>query len=515
VPVVVCVGVRLWYLTTPQATLDGDEAMTGLMARRILHGHLYTYLADQHYNGALEQYPQALALAVLPDSAVTLRLVQVALAALVTALVYLVGAWMLPTRWHATLAALLFALGPFFNLWKGVRSHGAYGTAQVLGLVGLYCALRLRSRGEGEGEGDETRWLVAFGGVCGLALWASWSAAYLLLPAALWVLPSLARRPRALLGMAGAAAAGYLPALTWAVAHRALPLLGGPQPDRTPAERLGGLLSPVLRELVGVGYRDGRPGWPLPLQYGAVGLLAVAYMVAVWRRRRGLADLLTLRAAHRRPADLLLLVVPVTAVLYALSKYTWFTGEPRYLFAAYPALALGLAALVPAPGTGRRWRARVPVAAGTALLVLVGGTSVGQLVRHHGEGPRDLPGCLTAAAGALSAQGVRAVYANYWTGLPLQFYAGDRLLVGPVNGGRNKFPEARRVLDAEPHPVYAAGHVPDPMGQERDFVQVMDEAFARHGVRVHRRQLGCLVVYSDLDPVLRPWELGVGTRMPS
>jgi hypothetical protein len=248
------------------------------------------------------------------------------------------------------------------------------------------------------------------------------------------------------------------------------------------------------------------------LQALVVAALGAAYLVAVWRRRRGLADLLTLRTGRRRPADLLLLVVPVTALLYSVSKYTWWTGEPRYLFAAYPALALGLAALVPAPG---RWRARSLVAAGTALAVVAGGTSVAQLARHGDEGPRDLPGCMTAAADWLAGRGVRAVYSNYWTALPLQFYARDRVLAGPVGGGRNKFPAARRLLDADPDPVYVGSRLADPMDGERDSVTVLDEAFARHGVRVRRTEVACLVVYSDLDPVLRPWELGIGTPMPA
>ncbi|HEY8111997.1 MAG TPA: hypothetical protein VII16_03925, partial [Actinomycetes bacterium] len=138
VAIVGCAAIRLWYLTTPQATLDGDEATTGVMVRRILDGHLYTYLAGQHYNGAIEQYVQAAMLVLLPDTAFTLRLTQVGIACVVCWLIYIVGVRMLATRWQAALAAALFATGPFFNIWKGVRSHGAYGTGQILGLVAMY-----------------------------------------------------------------------------------------------------------------------------------------------------------------------------------------------------------------------------------------------------------------------------------------------------------------------------------------------------------------------------------------
>jgi hypothetical protein len=171
--VLVCVAVRLWYLTTPQAALDGDEATTGIMVRHILDGRLYTYLAGQRYNGAIEQYPQAVVLALLPDTAFTLRLTQVGIAAAGCWLIYVVGARMLASRWHAALAAMLFATGPFFNIWKGVRSHGAYGTGQILGLVAMYAAIRLRERDGGDARADPdttsgARWAVVLGLCTGL-----------------------------------------------------------------------------------------------------------------------------------------------------------------------------------------------------------------------------------------------------------------------------------------------------------------------------------------------------------
>ncbi|MGH8837106.1 MAG: hypothetical protein ACRDWG_19235, partial [Actinomycetes bacterium] len=409
--VVVGVAIRLWYLSTPQATLDGDEAMTGLMVRRILDGHWYAYLAGQRYNGAIEQYLQAVVWAMLPQNPFTLRLTQVALAALVIVMIYLVGVRMLATRWHAALAALLFATGPFFNIWKGVRSHGAYPAAQLIGLAGVYAAIRLR-------EDYRRRWLLTLAGACGLGLWASWSAAFLLIPAVVYAFPVIRRRWSDLGLAALAFLLGYAPALVWAVANGAIPLLGGSQPHRTPWERLQSLASPVLGEFVGVGYRYGRPGWPYLAQFAVLALLAVAYVVAMRRRlARGFGPGAT------RPTDILLLAVPVTAVLYAASKYTWFIGEPRYLFAAYPALALGIAALI--PGTGRR-----AIAVGTAVTLLWTGTSFGLLAAHHNDGFGDLSGCYRTVAGWLRDHGIAVVYSDYWTGLPMQLAAGDRITVG-------------------------------------------------------------------------------------
>jgi 4-amino-4-deoxy-L-arabinose transferase-like glycosyltransferase len=499
----VCVAVRLWYLGTPQAAVDGDEALTGLMVRRILDGRLYAFLAGQEYNGALEQYAQAVVWAVLPRTPYTLRLPQVGLAVLACWLVHRVGREMLGER-RAWLAAALFALGPYFLVVKGVRSHGPYPTSQVLGLLGLWIALRLRPGGPAA-----RRQALAFGLVGGLALWTSWSAAYLVLPAAVALAPLLRRWPGLLAPVGTGALVGYLPALAWAVAHRQVPLLGGPQPELTPLQRLRLLGGPVIREFVGVGYLDAAPGWPVALQTAAVVGLAGAYVTACWRRRAGLADLVLLRdSGRRRPADVLLLVPPVVAVLYAMSKYTWWAGEPRYLFAVYPALALGLAALVP------RTRPRLagPVAVG--LVLAVGGTSVVTLGRHSGEGAgRD--DCLRSAGAWLSDRGVRAAYSDYWTGLPLQLLAGDRLglSIGPMRGGRTRFPELRRAADAAP-PAYVLSRAPDPMRIDEDQVAAMDRALAARGVRATRTEVGCVTVWTDLDPPLRPVELGRGLPLP-
>jgi 4-amino-4-deoxy-L-arabinose transferase-like glycosyltransferase len=497
-------ALRLWYLTTPQAQLDGDEAMTGLMVRRILGGHLYAFLADQRYNGAVEQYLQAAVWAVLPQTPFTLRLPQVGLAVLACWLVYRVGQDMFGTR-RAWLAAALFAVGPFFEIWKGIRSHGPYLTAQLLGLLGIVLALRLRE------DAPRARWLAAgFGLVVGLGAWLSWSAAYLLVPAACWLAAVLRRRLSLALPLAGGAVLGYAPALLWALRYGQLPLLGGPQPERTPLERLRLLAGPVLREFLGVGYFDARPGWPRPLQAAAVLALTAAYGLACWRRRRGLLDIALLRDRWRAPSDLLLLVPPVVAVLYAVSKYAWWSGEPRYLFAAYPALALGLAAL--APRTGRRW---VATGVSGALLIAVGGTSIGTALRHAGDADASRDTCLQQAADWLADNGVTAAYSDYWTGTPLQLLTGDRLglRIGPMWGGRNKFPELRHAADAAP-PAYVLSHVRAPMGLDEDQVMAMDRALREHGVTATRTQVGCVTVYTNLRPPMRPVELGRGLPMP-
>jgi hypothetical protein len=133
--------------------------------------------------------------------------------------------------------------------------------------------------------------------------------------------------------------------------------------------------------------------------------------------------------------------------------------------------------------------------------------------RHAGDGDPGRDACLHGAVGWLVSRGITAAYSDYWTGLPLQLAAGDRLSIGPMRGGRNKFPELRHAADAAP-PSYVLGHLRDPMGQDEDQVAAMDRALAEHAVVATRTAVGCLTVYTDLRPARRPWELGLGLPMP-
>src|SRR5690606_37739419 len=103
---------RLWLLTTSTLRLDGDEAVTALMARRILDGHLYAYFAGSDYTGAGEQYVQAAVLAVLPDTDLTVRLPQLGLMVLACWLVHQLARRCGLSPRRALLAAALFAAGP-------------------------------------------------------------------------------------------------------------------------------------------------------------------------------------------------------------------------------------------------------------------------------------------------------------------------------------------------------------------------------------------------------------------
>ncbi len=449
--VAIVLATRLIILTTNLGRFDGDEGVTGVMAQRILDGHFPIYFGVQSYMGALEQYLQAGALALLPDTYFTLRLVQVALVVVITILVYLLGTKVTDSRWGGGLAAVLYAVGPYYSAWKGVRSHGAYDAAIIFGLIAVLLALRLRR------DNPRAAWIAAgIGLAAGLAIWQSYLSAFILIPGALWALGSARGSLRKLLPPAvGGFLIGVLPIIIFRIQNGLNPPSGtGTPPPTGFSDRVANLLSPVTGQFLGPGWAPAEVARWFPAALFVMGAFAL-FGAALWTRRRGLWDLLTLRTASRSPVDIVLVGFALTPFLYGLSSYTWYTGEPRYLFSLYPFLAVGLAAAVFAlTGWARLIAAVAMTAASATLLALTMTVNISvagpQLIA---EGPV-LPENLPAVADALEERGVKSVYADYWVSYPLQFVGNDRIRVTPYTNSH--FPEIDRQTKGDPSPGIVA-----------------------------------------------------------
>lgn len=497
------VGVRIWALTsTSQRALNGDQAATGVMVRRILDGrNQYVFFAGQQYNGSLEQYLQAGMYWVLrlPQNAITLRFPQIALMAAVSWLTYVVGCRLLERPWAAVLAAGLIAFGPFWTITRGLGSYGAYPSLIVCGLLGIYCALRI-----GEGGRSGLGWAAGLGFTAGLIGWLGLSGVELLIPAAFLAAPTFRRSWRPWVFAVLGGSIGLLPLIAWSVRNHTFALLnaGPPVEPSTPGQRLRNLFGPVLREFVGVAYTKGAPGWPLTLQYLLVGALAITYLVAVIRRRRTILAMLALKTEGRSPFDALLLAVPVLVIIYAASKWAWVSTEPRYLFAFSPVLVWCLAAALPhRPRPART----IAVLAGAVVFSV---TSVSMLNRPyvplvHGQAD------LQAMSGYLRAHDELHGYADYWTAMPLLYAAGGSVDVAPLSTGRNKFPQVTASVEAAPNFFYAAAN---PTSTARFGGAWLEKQLRDHHVTYHKTTFGRVEVLDQLSPRLKPWELGIGSK---
>lgn len=521
----VCAVLRLAVLDSRLGRLDGDEAVSGIMAQRILGVggpavagsgavRFPLYFGGDGYLGAAEQYLQAPFLAVDPTDPLLLRVPLVALAVASCALVAVLGRQVLG-RWRAgLLSAGLFAVGPFFALVWSIRSRQT-SLALAAGTAGLVLALGTVRDAPRAGVRA-----AAFGACCGLCFWTNWTAAFLLLPAGVWWLGATRGAWPRLVPPAVVASLLASGPFWWTVASGRVPVfLARPVPDSTPWERLGGLVGPVggmflgVREAPPAGTQVPVAGWLPP--WLVVAVLVAALSWAVVRRRRELAALLLLRhgAGTVRPGDALLLAALVTPVLYASASFAWYRGEPRYLFPLYALLPVGLAALVPGPSArgviaGPRGAAAVAGRRGAAgavavlLVVALAASSVhGAIltVRRDGRGPGTLPSLvqakdLPAVADALVAEGVTTAYADYWLAYPLQFVAGDRLTVTSWYTPRFDADHARVQAAAAPSWVAATGRP----------TEQLSSALAATGAAHRRRTVGAVTLFLDVTPGLQP-----------
>jgi len=518
-----CAALRVAVLASPLGRLDGDEAVSGIMAQRIVGAagtapsswdeRLPLYFAGDGYLGAGEQYLQAPLLALAPTSPMVLRLPMVLLAVATCALVAVLARRVLGRPGAGVMAAALFAVGPFFSLVWSIRSRQT-SLALAAGTAGLVLALGA--------AGDDPRARLraaAFGACCGVGFWMNWTAAFLLLPAGLWWLGATRGAwARVLPPAALAFLAGSGPFWVTLASGRVPLFLTRDPPESTPWERLQGLAGPIggmflgVREAPPAGARAPVADWLPP--WVVVGAAAALVLWGVVRRRRGLAAMARLRtdggraaarasdpggipgpAGAARPGDALLLVALLTPVIYAAASFAWYDGEPRYLFPLYAVLPVGLAALVP---WGRRGAGVVAV----ALVGLLAASSVHGAVltlRRDGLGPATLPAFvqtedLPAVVDVLEAEGVEAVYADYWLAYPLQFVAGDHVAVSSWYTPRFDDDAAR--VRAVPSPGWAAAR-----GRP---AEELTEALDATGARYRRREVGSVSLFLDVTPGLQP-----------
>ena len=485
------IAVRIVVLLSPIGRLDGDEGVTGVMAQRILDGHFPAFFGSQNYQGALEQYLQAGVLALLPDTPFTLRLVQVALMAAAIVLTYLLAQRVTGSPWGGVIAAWLIAVGPYYLVVKGVKSHGGYDGAMVAGLVMIILALTLR-------RSSARAPLVALGiGLAGgIALWENPTALYLVLPAAMWALGSARGSLTRLLplGILGAVV-GLLPWIIHAINTGVLtPSRSGAQPATTYLGRLRALADPVLPDFLGLSNSSPAIAPGLPSRAIAI-VLVLAVLAAVWHRRRGLLALVALRESARKPIDLVLLAFIITPFLYAASPFTWYLAEPRYLFTLYPLVAVGAAAGVMAVRMPQlRMAAAVTAVIGSAFLL---GTAIDGSIRANGwlNAARiggffneDLPQVATV----LDQRRATAAYGNFWLAGPLQFTTGGAV---PVAAGLwTQFPEIEAHVATSPDPAIV---VPTEPGAKQ-----VRKALDSTGRTYVASSAGRFTVFTDITP---PW----------
>jgi len=229
----IAIVVRAFILIHTQGFIDGDEALVGIQAERILHGELPIYFYNQPYMGSLEAYIMAAIFAIVGPSVWALRAEPILCSLIVIWLTWKLASALACTArlplyakwWFMTISAFLAAIPPLYDTVLELRTLGGYVEIFICMLLLLLFALKLTNRRAAGASGRELAWRWAgIGFIVGLGLWVNPLIFYAILAAALWIawdwlkarrqtllrsllLPVLASIPACIVGLA--------PALYW------------------------------------------------------------------------------------------------------------------------------------------------------------------------------------------------------------------------------------------------------------------------------------------------------------
>jgi 4-amino-4-deoxy-L-arabinose transferase-like glycosyltransferase len=439
-------GLLLRLYALGRGPMNSDEAVVGLMAREILHGHFFAFYWGQNYGGP-EAYVVAVVFAVSGSSSFTLGLTPVLLCAGSLLLLWRIGNRMFASPVGAV-AAIAFWVWPETYMTSSTVEDGFRWLALLCGLTVLLTVLRI-----GDGKATTIDW-IALGLGAGVGWWCTPEIAYFLAPAGVYLLGCIvARRAKvslvsALLGVA-AAIIGSLP-WWWHNLSQNFNSFAGPVQPSPPGPggaywwHLGIFGRYVVPLVLGLRIRmTGRWIGPTTVTPHLVNIATV--VLVAWL---AYAAVLGWGAARGR-AWLLLLYVAAFPFLYAAQPFSWYWQDGRYAVFLAPAVALTLASLACQVGT---WMIRSPRVAPAimAALVLLGGAALTlravkvtlPYVREvslptversswfswHAN-PNNLP---TELAASLIRWHVHDAFTGYWLAYDVTFLAQGSVTVSPA-----------------------------------------------------------------------------------
>ncbi len=455
-------GLALRLYALGRATINSDQAVVGLMAREILHGHFFAFYWGVNYGGT-EAYAVAAVFALFGSSAFTLGLTPVLLCAGSLVLLWRVGNRMFQ-RPVGAVAAIAFWLWPEPYLTNYHHGDGFRWVVLLCGLTVFLTVLRI-----GDGEGTRTDWVV-LGLSAGVGWLSSPEIAYFLVPGTGYLLVRIVQRRSALpvgslLSGLGGLILGSLPWWWHNLSHHfdSLGRVAQPAPPGPGGAywwHLGIFERYVVPLVLGLRLRGGGQ-WLAPAALSPHLVNVAVLVLAAW----------LVYLALRRRALLLVAYVAAFPFLYAAQPYTWYWQDGRYALFLAPALALVVASLVCGVGTALARNRRLAPGA-LAALVLVGGVGLTLAAAFHlapyksdaalpGVGrtswsswhanPNNLP---TALADALVRWDVRYAFSSYWLAYDVGFLSQGRVTVSPAGTIFSRYPPYYRAIAESKAPAW-------------------------------------------------------------
>ncbi|HEX8967767.1 MAG TPA: hypothetical protein VF937_07805 [Chloroflexota bacterium] len=500
-------ALRLALLIRSNWLLEGDDALSALMALGILDGDRPIMLKNQTYGAAWEPYAMAASYALLGVSRISAKL-----PALLGSIALIGATWLLARevagQAAAWFAAALAALPPVYVLVLSLKPWAPYTEVILFGSVCLTCGIRLawpRPRQPLRAQGDG-RWAFGGGVAGGLALWMH--------PLAVWYLAAAG-----LALLARVRGFRWLPIATWG----ALGLAVGGLPIWLFNVQTGGatirfVLSGTQGQtadrlsVLGAWWNGDLPrGAGLWHPWGPSPWLASAVMALLITGAIGGA-LIARRGWRLRPLDAvlaLLFLIPIVFVASgfggpALNPYG-FDATGRYT----PPIWYGLAVLGGA-ALGRLWRARrglaVLLCAAPLLVNFSGVLSVDALEPFQSPYWDKLPADNASLLQTLRDEHVTHVWMNHWAGQPAMFDAraiGQTLVAydwyDVQAGGIDRFPEYLAQVEQAQRPAFVL--VTDEAEPELEHV------LRSMGVTFVERRVAPYVVVIPISRTVHPSEV--------
>ncbi|HLA45912.1 MAG TPA: hypothetical protein VJZ27_20860, partial [Aggregatilineales bacterium] len=176
---------RLWLIIRSGWRMDYDEAMLGLLGRRVLRGEFMVFIPAQPTLGAVEAYLLAPIFALFGAGAITFRFLSLIMSGLYIVTTGLIGRAAFDWR-VGVMSGLLAALAPPYMLIVGLKTWGSTIETIVFGNLLLLCAGHIL-----ESSGNPRRQKITFalmGLTAGLMFWSAWLGFYYFLPVAVLLL---------------------------------------------------------------------------------------------------------------------------------------------------------------------------------------------------------------------------------------------------------------------------------------------------------------------------------------
>ena len=440
--VVVLVGIamRVWVLRSGAGGLDSDEAVPGLMARHLLHGHVSTFYWGQEYGGTPEIFLDAIAVFIGGSTRLALKAPPLLEAGLLSVLVWRVGKRTVG-EWAGVLGALMVWIWPASYVWYTTKERVFYLPILLLGLTILLLALRL--------DDEPRRWRdwLCFGFVAGIGWWTGPQIVFTVVPALAWL--AWRQRLRIWPGIAYATGTAIVGAAPWirANVHSHLASLKTDALDDHQGflTHLEGIMRRGIPSALGLRHAYTELWLNPPIGQVLYWVALAAFVLAAFRLWRS--------------SNLIVITALVFPVLAALSPSGGYIGEGRYMIFVWPLLALLFAGLL------ATWSHRQIGA--VALIVLAGTVSVAGLRRlPETVSPFapdvHVPANMGPLVDGLERLGVRHAFAQYWIAYRLDYESGERVRATPTTSVRNARYLAKARADRHAAYVFPAASATEP-----------------------------------------------------